>query len=103
LVERDLAKVEVAGSSPVIRSNKKDTLKVVFFIGARCVPLARNVMCPSGVMFPSEAMYTAVRASGTHHITAHEVGSIAVRSTTSLRRSRYITENKQIYESPVRQ
>ena len=29
MVERDLAKVEVAGSSPVIRSSKKDTPTVV--------------------------------------------------------------------------
>ena len=32
LVERDLAKVEVAGSSPVIRSKKKDRFITVFFL-----------------------------------------------------------------------
>ena len=32
LVERDLAKVEVAGSSPVIRSKKKDRFRTVFFL-----------------------------------------------------------------------
>ena len=31
LVERHLAKVEVAGSSPVIRSKKQRTLKEIFF------------------------------------------------------------------------
>ena len=37
MVERDLAKVEVAGSSPVIRSNKKKPtpIGVGFFLPAR--------------------------------------------------------------------
>ena len=32
LVERDLAKVEVAGSSPVIRSIKKEEMKISSFL-----------------------------------------------------------------------
>ena len=42
LVERHLAKVEVAGSSPVTRSKKKDTLLSVSFFGL----FVRTDRCP---------------------------------------------------------
>ena len=52
LVERDLAKVEVAGSSPVIRSNKKNSPPIggLFFLlelrgeNRRSLPLAASAM-----------------------------------------------------------
>ena len=43
LVERDLAKVEVAGSSPVIRSKEKRTPRVSFFLWIR-LAVAENAL-----------------------------------------------------------
>ena len=46
LVERHLAKVEVAGSSPVIRSKKtmeNDTFSIVFFIHCESNGISLNV------------------------------------------------------------
>ena len=51
----------------------------------RCVPLARNVMCPSGVMFASQVMCASRVRSGTRHTTLRQ------RRNTSLWRSHNIT------------
>ena len=59
----------------------------------RCVPLARNVMCPSGVMFASQVM-CASRVRRAERITSLcTVGAIHHygEAITSLRRSRNIT------------
>jgi len=42
---------------------------VAFVLAERCVPLARNVMHPSGVMFASQVM-CASRVSRAEHITS---------------------------------
>ena len=51
----------------------------------RCVPLARNVMCPSGVMFASQVMCASRVRSGTRHTTLRQ------RRNTSLWQSHNIT------------
>ena len=51
----------------------------------RCVPLARNVMCPSGVMFALQVMCASRVRKRAHHITLRQ------RRNTSLWRSHNIT------------
>ena len=85
LVERHLAKVEVAGSSPVIRSkNRKAGQRPVFCFGAndvfRCSE--RDEHFVRDVSFGSDVRFA--REKGTHHITVNEVKSITMRSITSL-------------------
>ena len=58
LVERHLAKVEVAGSSPVIRSSKTLLKKGVFFYF-----LIRN-LGSNGFEFPSSRIVVARRSTG---------------------------------------
>jgi len=70
LVERDLAKVEVAGSNPVFRSTKKAPLVGAFFVNAgmvelvdtpdlkSCGPQARAGSTPApGTSFPNKENY----------------------------------------------
>ena len=59
---------------------KKSTAYAVLFFLERCVPLARNVMCTSCVMFPSEVMCASrVRMRNTSHHFAPQVQYITVR------------------------
>ena len=58
---------------------------VPFVLAERCVPLARNEMCPSGVMFASQVMCASRVRSGTRHTTLRQ------RRNTSLWRSHNIT------------
>ena len=122
LVERDLAKVEVAGSSPVIRSiirhhsqvvrqrsakplrpgsnpggasKTKSTSQEVLFVLERCLPLrASDVAFGSDVHCVSDV--SPCGEVGKHHITLRRRRNTSLCvSTTSLRRSRNITLYKQ--------
>ena len=61
------------------RAKNKSTSQEVLFVLERCVPLARNEMCPSGVMFPLEVKCAFGTCYGTHCITANEVSNITMR------------------------
>ena len=68
LVERVLGKDEVPSSNLGSSSKPKSTARAVLFGLERCVPLARNVMRTSCVMFPSEVMCASrVRRNTSHH------------------------------------
>ena len=73
--------VRVQLSQPTQRARAS----VPFVLAERCVPLARNEMCPSGVMFASQVMCASRVRSGTRHTTLRQ------RRNTSLWRSHNIT------------
>ena len=67
LVEYWSPKPWVVGSSPSAPAKKKAIREADGFF-QRCVPLARNVMCPWGVMFASQVMCASrVRGRNTSH------------------------------------
>ena len=82
------ARVQIPPSPPT-----KKHAKACFFVGERCVPLTRNVMHTSCVMYPSDVMFAFGKWKGTHHITdcvaiyittAKAVTSLARIAQTSL-------------------
>ena len=95
LVEHILGKDEVPSSNLGSSSKTKSTSQEVLFVLERCVPLARNMMRPSGVMFPSEVMCASrVRRNTSHHCDQREQHHYG-EAITSLRRSRNITIYKR--------
>ncbi len=68
VVRQRSAKPLFPGSNPGGASKQKSTARAVLFCLGRCVPLARNEMCTSCVMFPLEVMCASrVRMRNTSH------------------------------------
>ena len=53
--------LKVRQNAEAFNPNHRQVVIVPFALAERCVPLARNVMCPSGVMFASQVMRAAAR------------------------------------------